>query len=283
MAPKTNVAEKTTSNSKPSSLSENILRLAKTSQVYWFAAHAASIVCFAVWQLVGFFSRASAQRYSRLTLFFQLVSYGVVIWKSVPVAKTKNKIQLLRNENVQYFAFAAVLLLCSIKLIPWTKPVLPFIVYSFFHAITYFQKNLLEHLPVSLHTQAAINDRITFISSNYNLQALYFASLSELSLLIDIILGIPGLLFYIFRDPVYVAFFVFRSLAVLVFLKLRYDESQYTRQAVQQLDARIGGVLANPMVPAQLRDLYYGPVKNAISNYAGLVSVPKIASAKKSQ
>ncbi|OBA19572.1 hypothetical protein METBIDRAFT_79583 [Metschnikowia bicuspidata var. bicuspidata NRRL YB-4993] len=256
--------------------------LARSPQLYWFLGHAASIVCFISWQVFGFFSKKQAQRFSRLTLIFQLVSYGIVIRQSVSVPRA-NKLQLLRNENVQYFAFAAVLLLSSGQLSPWTKATMPFIVYSFFHSITYFQKHLLNQMPMSIHTQAAVSDRITYIASNFNLQALYFASLSEFMLISDIALGLPGLVFSVFRYPLYVLFFGLRSLAVLVFLKLRYDESTYSRQAVEQLDARVGAMLNSAMVPPQLRAIYYGPVRTSIARFAGMVLVPRITSQKKSQ
>ncbi|KAM9899040.1 hypothetical protein OXX69_009645 [Metschnikowia pulcherrima] len=282
MAPKTDVSSSAKA-APQTKVTGKVVSLAKSPQLYWFSAHVASIVSFAAWQVFGIFSRKQAQRYSRLTLFFQLACYAIVIKQSVKLSPANLKVQLLRNENVQYFVFAAVLLATSVQLEPWTKAVMPFMIYSFFHAMTYFQKNLLEHAPLSLHTQAALDGRITYIASNFNLQALFFASFSELMLLLDIALGIPGLLFSVFRNPLYVVFFTLRSFAVLVFLKLRYDESQYTKQAVQQMDARISAFLSNPMVPPQLGAIYFGPVKSAVVKYAGMVSIPKIASQKKTQ
>lgn len=278
-----NQATKQTGNTSPLSVNKKIKQLAYSPQLYWFAGHVASTLCFLAWQILGFFSAKQARRFSKLTLLFQMLSYGIVIRQSVKISKASNKLQLMRNENVQYFVFAAILLSTSVKLTPWSKAATSFVIYSFFHSITYFQKNLLEHIPISIHNQAAIDDRITYIASNLNLQALYFASLSELMLTVDILLGIPGLLFSLFRDPLYVVFYVVRSLAVFVFLKLRHDESQYMKQAIGQFDAKIGGILNSPMAPPQLRALYYGPVKSTIARYASLVLVPRITSQRKAQ
>lgn len=268
---------------KPVSLFSKVAVLAKSPQFGWFLAHTASVLCFVVLQTVLFFSRRLTLRFYRLALVFQMVSYGIVAHQLGVLTKfsLKNK-QLIHNENIQYLFFCVVLLVASIKLGPWSKSLYSFVIFAFFHSIAYFQSNLLDVMPMSIPSQAALSDRITFISSHYNQQALYFAAMNEVFLLVDFMWAIPTLLFKVFSDPLYVVFQAFLVVSVALFLKLRYLHSTYTRTVLEQFDARIMGLLSHPMVPPVILQFYTLQFKVVVKRITDLIPTPTQV-AKKSE
>lgn len=273
MAPKTSPPSK--------SLTQTVLALAKTPQIYWFAAHVASILSFVGTTFFGLFSAAKALSYYRYMLFFQLASYAIVI-KQVH-SPPKSRVALIRDENVQYFLFAFVLWLVSFKIGTSAGTPYSYVIFLVFHAASYFQTHLLEALPISLSAQAGINARISHFTSSYTQQGLFFAAASEVMMLTNFLWQIPRILISIFRDPVYVVVEVFTVAAVTVFIKLRYNESQNTRTVVQQFDARATGLLSHPVVPAQISLLYHTTFKGFVARYIAPIQLPSVSVAKKTQ
>lgn len=267
---------------KTRSLSQAVLPLAKTPQFYWYLGHCFSVISFILSLFWGFFSPGKSLSYYRYTLFFELISYGITI-KQAHGKRKVNKIQFLKDENVQYFIFALILYTASFILGPLSGALYSYVIFSVFHAVTYFQTHLLDALPISLNLQAAINSRISFITTNYNQQALFFASAAEVMILSNFLWSIPGLIFQVFRNPLLVAAKLGIFAASVVFVKLRYNDNQYTKTVVQQFDSRISGFLANPMVPPLLSRLYHATLKDLIVKYVGPIRVPVASVAKKSE
>lgn len=265
----------------PKSFSQTVLALAKSPQLYWFGAHVASILSFAGASLYGLFSPAKALSYYRYMLFFQLVSYAIVV-KQVH-SPPKSRVALIRDENVQYFLFAFVLWVVSFKIGTSAGTPYSYVIFLVFHAASYFQNHLLEALPVSLSTQAALNARISHFTSSYTQQGLFFAAASEVMMITNFLWQVPRMLISIFRDPVYLAVQVFTLAAVTVFVKLRYNESPNTRLVVQQFDARATGLLSNPMVPPQISLFYHTTFKGFVARYIAPIQLPSVSVAKKTQ
>lgn len=265
------------------SLAKTLPKLMSSLQFYWFLGHAAAIILFLAYFVFSFLSTRRSSTYYRYALVSELISYGIVIKQVHFKSRLTPKAQVLKDDNFQYFILGATFFISSFKIGPISGALYPFVIYSFFHTITYFQANVLESLPITLQTQASINARISHVSTNFNQQALFIASSSEVMLFSYFLMGLPGCFFRLFRDPIYVVVHLLTFMMVVVFVKLRYNDSQYTRAAVQQFDARITQFLANPIVPPQLAALYNVSFKNAIVRYVGPIKVPVSAPAKKSQ
>ncbi|RKP30058.1 hypothetical protein METBISCDRAFT_17171 [Metschnikowia bicuspidata] len=265
---------------KPAPLPVKLAALARSPQFFWFLGHATSVVLFLTLQIVLFFTRPLSTILYRLILVSELVSYGIVAKLLGLLKKSVFKMQSIHDENVQYVGFAVVLFLTSFKLGPWSKALYSYVIFSFFHAIVYFQANLLEVMPMSLAAQAAWSDRITFMSSNYNQQALYFASMNEVFLVMDFLWAVPAILFRIFRDPVYILYQAVLMFAVAVFLKLRYAHSAYTRNILMQLDAKVTGLLSHPVVPSALLQFYAVNFKGMVLWITEMIPTPTQVSKK---
>lgn len=265
------------------SLIRSIPLLLSTLQFYWYVGHVLSLFNFVGYLFYSFFSAGKSTSYYRYALFFELISYGIVIKQVHSNSKSFNRSRFLRDENVQYFLLALTLWASSFKIGAISGALYSYAIYSFFHSMTYFQANILERIPISLQSQAAINARITYVTSNFNQQALFIASTGEVMLFPYFLMAVPNLVFKLFRDPVYVAVQLYTFLALVVFVKLRYNENQYTQAAVQQLDLRISGVLANPMIPPQISALYNVAFKQFILRYLGPIRIAPATSVKKKQ
>lgn len=265
----------------PKSLVQTVLALSKTPQLYWFAAHVFSVFSFIGFILVGFFSSAKALSYYRYMLFFQLVSYAIVIKQVHSPPKSRNA--LIRDENVQYFLFALVLWVVSFKIGTAAGTPHSYLIFLVFHAASYFQTHLLEALPVPISTQAAINARIAQFSSSYTQQGLFFAAASEVMMISNFLWQIPGFLLSIFRAPLFAVVQALTAIAVVVFVKLRYNESQNTKTVVQQFDAKVTGILSYPVVPPQLSLFYHTTFKALVARYIAPIQIPSVSVAKKTQ
>lgn len=260
---------------KPASVGAKLTSLSKSPQFFWYLGHAFSVILFILLQVVSFFSRPWTMFLYRWILFFELVSYAIVAKQLELFRKASLKnTQLIHDENAQYLFFCVALSIASIKLGPWSKALYSFVIYSFFHAIVYFQSHILELLPIPLSQQAVWSDRITLVSTNYNQQALYFAAMNEVFLLFDFLWAVPLLVFKVFSDPIYVIFQAFLCLAVAIFLKLRYLHSTYSKTIIAQLDARISTVLTHPVVPPQLLQLYSIQFKGMVLAITDMIPVP---------
>ena len=241
------------STHRPKSLIATVKSLSKTPQLYWFLAHVLSLVNFAGSFIFGLFSPAKALSYYRYTLFFQLISYGIVIKQVHFSSSAGSRSQLLRDENVQYFLFAFILWLVSFKIGTLAGTPYSYIIFLFFHVATYLQSHLLESLPIPITTQAAI------------------------------LWQLPRLVINLFRDQVFAAVHVFSIVAVIVFVKLRYNENQTMKLVVQQLDAKAAGFLSNPMLPPQLLVFYQTTFKQFVAKYISPIKVPTRSVQKKTE
>lgn len=260
-----------------------ILPLAKTLQFYWYLGHVLSVVCFVCSFLLGFFSPSKSTSFYRYSLFFELISYGIAV-KQLHFSKRKSAWnQLLKDENVQYLLFATVLIMSSYVIGPLSGSLYSYVIFSFFHSIAYFQTHILEAMPISLNAQAAINSRITFLTANYNQQALFFASAAEVMIVSNCFWVIPGILILIFRNPLQTFAKVVTFAASIVFVKLRYNDSHYTKAVVQQFDMRITTLLSHPAVPQSVARFYNITFKDLVVKFIGPVRVSISKDVKMSQ
>lgn len=275
MAPKKQVSGR--------SVSQTLSHLVKSLQFYWYLGHVFSVASFTLSMVTGFFSPSRSLSYYRSTLIFELISYGIVVKQVRYKTKKVSLEQLLKDENVQYLLFAIILFTSSFVIGPITGALYSYVTFSFFHSISYFQAHVLESLPISINSQASINSKISFVTTNYNQQALLFASAGEVMILTNFLWSAPGLLLLIFRKPIYSVVKVLTFVAAVVFVKLRYNDSQYTKTVVQQFDFRIASLLANPMVPVQVSTFYNVTFKNFVLKYVGPIKVGAPVVTKKNQ
>lgn len=266
------------SNFRPQPVTQQLVRLAKTQQFYWFLGHVFAILFFVLYQVFLIFSGAKSLKYYKFTLLSILVTYVIVI-KQIYLRKGSlanvGVAKLVRDENVQYFALATILYVSSFKLGAISGAVYSFVIFAVFHVLTYFQNNLLPIVVGNLRTQQYINSSINQFTLNFNQQALVIAANSEVILLVMAVFSVPMsvLLFVFRRDIVYVVVNFAVTVAILVFVKFRYDSNQYTQMVVQQFDTKAAEFLARLNNP-QLSSLY-STFKANVVKYTANIKAPE--------
>lgn len=246
------------------------------------------MVLFVFNQVASFFAPARSETLYRLTLLAVLATYAIVVRQvhfrgglSYIASKVKSP-AFLKDDNVQYLGLALVLYVSSFKIGAVSGALYSFAIFSVFHALTYFQNNLLHALPLPIERQQALNTRINNFTTNNNQQALLIAVNAEVFIPLSFVFQLPGLVFRVFRDPVYVVVDLLTFAAIVVFLKLRFNQNQFTQTVVHQLDQKISGFVGNPLLPlqAQLFAAYAG-FRNGLVTYLKPIRISGGASAKK--
>ncbi|CAK7909296.1 pore membrane protein of 33 kDa [[Candida] anglica] len=275
---------------KPQTFTNTIVPLLKTQQFYWYVGHVSVLFSFVMYTVKSFFS--SSLFYYKLTLLSVLLTYTIVLrqvhFKTLDSIKSPTfKQNLLKDENFHYFWLALTFFLVSGSVGAVSGALYSFTIFSLFHALTYFQNNILGALPTSLSQQQAINSRINTFTTSYNEPALMVAANAELLLLSSFVFTIPFTPFRLFRAPVAAIANLWLFATVVVFLKLRYDSNKYTRTVVDSWDLRISQFLYSPqsqIIPQGVKDAYLVHFKGALQKYLGPITFSKtVAPTKKNK
>lgn len=248
MPPKaTTSSSSSTAKVQPSSPVQQLTSLLKTQQFYWFLGHVLAILFFVLSSLTAIlFRQAASLKYYRFTLLSIIVTYLIVL-KQVYLKRSAPKAtpaRLIRDENVQYLSLAVVFYIASYILDNQAQTVLySYIIFAVFHALTYFQNNLLSIAVPSIATQQRVNSAINNFTTKFNQLAMSAAASVEIVLVVmtafDVL--ISTFLVLLKWNVVQYATKVFLLAAVVVFNKLRYDSNQFTKAAVNQLDQNVNG------------------------------------------
>lgn len=250
----------------------------KTQQFYWFAGHVIAIASFLVFQLGFFFGPRTALKYYRVTLLSLIGTYLIVIFKRHSIPKLRLIVnQFLRDENICYFALAVSLWLFSFKLGPTAGSLYSFVIFSFFHVLTYINANLIGLVVSNVQEQRLISARITQFSSLYYDMALLMAANAEIILTAMSVVQVPlviviRLLFHgdVFGVLVNVVF----ALVMITFLKLRYDCNVHTQAILHAFDGRIEQFLFQANIP-MLSTIYKTQFKGKFLKAVGMIKLPK--------
>ncbi|KAK9451402.1 uncharacterized protein V1518DRAFT_408460 [Limtongia smithiae] len=234
-------------------LQQRLLKLAKSLQFAWFSGH--------VLVLTGtFFYALSAVRFasaSRWAVFWYreaflsvVATYGIVLFRSYKAA-APTATTLIRDDNVQYLAIALLWLISR----PLFVTLPPFAIYSFFHVLTYVRTNVLPTIgqppnaPLAVKIQAFVdnyNDKFTALVANLELVLLMRLFLTALA----------------FRRGSWISLLVYGS-----FIRLRFEQSVFTKQAVHNWEVRVDGLIAHPKVPVPVKT-GWAKVKTAMKQSA---------------
>ncbi|CAK9438535.1 uncharacterized protein LODBEIA_P27590 [Lodderomyces beijingensis] len=261
------------------SLVKKLTALAQTQQFYWFLGHLFGIL-FSVLSLVtGVFYKNTSLKYFRFALLSIISTYFIIIRQVYFKNGLKEIIvpRLARDENVQYVVLALVLLTSTFVTGDQVAAGLySYDIFAVFHVLNYFRNHLLEVLIPSLQAQQKISSQINAFTQRFNQPALYVASAIEVSLVVTSgfeLIILPFAVLLRWRSISYAVAKLVVFLSVVVFNKLRYDGSQYTRAIVSELDKnQVNFVtrLNNPKV-TQL----YNNVKGQIVHILKSIQLPK--------
>jgi len=205
-----------------------------------------------------------------------ITSYAIVCYKSLgtPQPNAAYVQRALADENVQYFGMAILWWFSK----PLPLALVPYAVFSLFHALTFTRTNILPKLlpgapapagPNGAAAQAppqpALSKTIqVWVKANYDTAMVVVARL-ELLILLRAIVGVP-----LMKNSLLV------PIAYAHFLRARYYYSSFTRDAVHTATTLIESYVNKPATPPVAKKAYE-VVKSFIARWAGSVLEPQTA------
>lgn len=260
---------------------QRLLALVKTQQFYWFVGHLLALSAFAIFQICSFIRPSSAVKYFRYSLISIIATYVIVIVNS-PGTRTFLPVRLLRDENVCYLALAVALWTYSFVLGPMPGSLYSFAIFSFFHAVRYFNANLVTIVVPGVPAQQHITLSLNAFLAQYHEMALLLAANAEIILTVMTVVQLPMVVvFRLFKGDFSTVLINASFAAVLVvFTKLRYDSNVHTQAIIHAFDARILQFLFQLNSPV-LSAIYNNVVKGMLIKYVSLIKLPKESSKQK--
>lgn len=236
---------------------ENLILLAKTPEFYWALGHVVTLIS-AISYLFSFRSSgATPEILYRLAYVGVLGSYGLIIYGTVKT-RTVKLAALLADNNVQY-AFDALIWFFAPRTV---LSLAPFILFAIVHVLGFLQEQILPAL--NYPSTSGLSVRISSLIKNNHERLLNYSANFELILLVVLI----------FKALIFAKRSWIVLVAYSVFVKLRYESSVYTRSALKAYEVRLDGVLSDPRLPVQVKQLW-AKVKSVLRNYVGVPVVSK--------
>ncbi|KAJ2720870.1 Transmembrane nucleoporin [Coemansia sp. Benny D115] len=245
---------------------ERLVALTKTAQFYWWVGHVAVLVFGTLYYVNRPFGWSGANWYYGKAYLGAILSYVIVIYKTYgpPQLNLAFAHRLILDENVEYLLLAFYW---------WTQApivvtLVPFVVFSLFHVLTYARSTVLvavfpsvgEELQRARNTEprsaavlsapARISRMAGDWSSKYYSPALREVGVWEVAVIgLWLVLGAVS-----FQTPLFAPFFYFH------FLRMRYAMSAPTRAAFRRVRGYMDRALVPPSahasVPGAVTDWY---------------------------
>jgi len=218
----------------------------------WSAGHALVVVA-SIWEAVSVCTFHSAPRAHKMALFGALLSWGIVVFKSlgVPTASRAYLQRALMDENAQYLILALGWYLQK----PIALTILPYATFSIFHILTFIRTTFLPKVsPASAAKDKATpppsgglgvqaSKTIQSLVKKHYENAMLFVSFVEIGIMVRVTFGA-----LIFKNSFLIPFFY------ATFLRLRYYLSPATRKAFAAVNSQIDHAISNPKCPPSVKN-----------------------------
>lgn len=225
-------------------------QLAKTTEFAWFLGHVGVLLGTIFTVLFAAFPRISNFEY-RFAYVSAIVSFAIILRQKYTVGPTKPTVsQLVAEDNVHYLGLAVVLLFTR----KYFLTLLPFAIFSFFHALTYIKSYILPAIDYS----GPATHQIDRIVKGWNEPLTAAVASIETVVLFRLVLAALT-----FRKGSWIQLFGF-----LVFYRLRFASSPYTRNTLRSLEVRADNLLGHPSLPPAAKQ-YWVQFKSAVSRIPG--------------
>ncbi|ONH66816.1 Pore membrane protein of 33 kDa [Cyberlindnera fabianii] len=187
----------------------------------------------------------------RISLLGAFATFALVIYQNLKTYKTasgKWSVRaFLQDDNVHYLYDSLIWLIFPKHLLA----LIPFIVFSLFHVLTFIGNEVLPTLGVA----SGLAKKITsFTVQNHELSRRVAAS-SELLLLVVLI----------FKSILFYKWSWISLIAYSIFIKVKSEGSIFTRHVLKDWEVRIDGLVSNQSVPPVVKT-YWGSFKRALKS-----------------
>ncbi|KAI0735412.1 hypothetical protein C8Q76DRAFT_281765 [Earliella scabrosa] len=237
--------------------------MATTQHYLWAAGHFILLLCSLRFFLAKLMFKAVSSFWYRASFTGALVSYAIVCQKSlgVPQPNAAWIRRALLDENVQYFLLA--FFWWSSR--PVTLALLPYAIFSLFHALTFTRTTLMpQFLPPgpppqqgAAPTPHPLAKKLqVWVKANYD-NAMRAVAFTEIAIMIRVVLGALTFRTSLISPVLYVHF-----------LRQRWYQSKFTREAFAHVHGRISAFVNSPGKPPVLAQVY-NQAAGLASRFAG--------------
>lgn len=231
-------------------VTEEFVKLSKTNEFKWYASDILvllnSVLSIFLWRS----SPGASTFFFKGAFLFSTASFGFVLFQkyhaAIPAFTT-----LLTDDSFQYFIYSALWLVSPRKLFS----LLPIIILALFHALTYAKSYVLP-----IFHDKVWSGRIDNFIVSYNEPLTTASSSIEFFLLLNLIFNA-----ILFRTRSWVTLAVY-----VIFFKLRFQTSTFTRQVVKQWEVRVDQLAGNPALPPAAKNIW-AQFKGVIAKIPGTV------------
>jgi len=242
--------------------------MATTQHYLWASGHFLLLIASIRYVIAWVMLKSVSASWYRVSYIGALVSYAIVCQKSLgaPQPNAAYVKRALLDENVQY---------CLLAFFWWTqRPIaitlVPFAIFSLFHALTFTRTTLMPRFlpqgppatangPPTPHPLA--KKLQTWVKANYD-RAMKAVAFTELIIFVRVLLGAIT-----FQNSL-LAPIVFAH-----FLRQRYYQSAFTRDAIGFTAARIDGYIRKPGTPPVVVQVW-DKVQMLVGRWAGSSLTP---------
>ncbi|KAI0359170.1 hypothetical protein OH77DRAFT_1587419 [Trametes cingulata] len=247
--------------------------MATTQHYLWAAGHFLLLVCSLKFFLAKVMFRTVSAWWYKTSFTGALISYAIVCQKSLgpPQPNAAWVKRALLDENVQYFLMAMYWWMSR----PVTLALVPYAIFSLFHALTFTRTTLLPQFlppgpppqPGAAPTPHPLAKKLqVWVKANYD-NAMRAVAFAELVTLGRVIFGA-----FMLRNA------LVTPLIYAHFLRQRWFQSKFTRDAVASVHARILAFVTSPGKPPVLAQVY-NQVSDVTRRWVGSLPAPTAAGA----
>jgi len=224
--------------------------LAKTLEFKWFVSHA-FVVLNTIGTLVFFRFPKLANFTYRVGFLAAFASFAVILYQTYGRSKPTAAV-LIRDDNFQYVVATLFWLVTPRHVLA----LLPLSIFSLFHVLTFTRSYLLP--AVGHPADSPLIKKIDALVKNYNEPLTVLAANFELALAVQLLV-----LSFTFRKGSWLQLVFY-----VLFFRIRYATSAYTRHAVKAWEVRVDQLLGHPSLPPKAKQVW-ADVKTQLAKIPG--------------
>lgn len=264
------------SETKPRVVAPSLSSTVRSVHFLWYVGHVMALIGglnYSLFSLKVFRSARFPYIWYRESYVATVLTFAIIIqqthFKGAAGGGGKRPLDLkvlVKDDNLHYMLLAGLWLVTK----PFFLSLPPFMIFSLFHVIGFTRSNMLPALGYGV-TSPLYRSLDNFYKS-YNGPSLMVAA------------GVEVINFFSFlfkaltmrRDAIVP--FVFYAL----FIKVRYEQSNFTRNVFHAYEIKIDSLVANPRVPLPIKRGWVG-FKQIVRQYIGQVNLVGVRGVKKTQ
>lgn len=193
----------------------------------WFVSHTTCLLSYLIGLCTQYHVGEPNMLYDQITLGSQVIAYATAV--ILNPRKSLKCWYLEPDNNLVYCLLYLALWLAALGHYNVFGASLLSIIYSLMHVISFFERKLLEYLPLSLTRQALISERILHVQSSIHKPAILVSALLELAMIPQILWRLTETVLFNQKRSISFSKEIVIPITIVVLLKQRFRGMPLTR------------------------------------------------------